>query len=68
VLQTSLRLKSLVKIVAKASILTRVRVRTVKAGRARGVRDSNSDSITINSSLEKIKSRELITYIKVNCV
>ena len=67
-MQASSRLKSLVKTVVKASILTRVGVRTAGAGRAKGVGDSDSDNITINSSPERTKSRELIAHIRVNCV
>jgi len=40
----------------------------VGAGKARRVRDNNSDSIIINSSLKRIKFRELIVYIKVNYI
>ena len=41
---------------------------TIGAGGARGVGDSDSNGIIINSSLERIKSRELIVYIKVSCI
>jgi len=37
-------------------------------GRAKGVKDSNNNSITINGSLKRTKSKELIMYIKVNYV
>jgi len=40
----------------------------VGAGGARGVGDSNSDSIIINGFLKRTRSRELIVYIRVNCV
>jgi len=45
-----------------------VEVKTTGAGRARGVRDSNSNSITINSSLKRTRFREFITYIKVSYI
>jgi len=45
-----------------------VGVRTVRAGGAKGVGDSNSDSITINSFLKRTRSRELIAYIKVSYI
>jgi len=45
-----------------------VGVGTVEAGRAKGVGDNNSNGITINSSLEKTKSGELIMYIRVSYV
>jgi len=45
-----------------------VEVGTVRAGRAGGVGDSNGNGITINSSLKRIRSGELITYIKVSYV
>jgi len=67
-LQASLRLKSLTKTVVKASTLTRAGVKTARAGRARGARDGNGDGITINSFLKRTKSRELITYIRVNYI
>ena len=43
-------------------------VRTVGVYGAKGVRDSNSNSITINSSLKRTRFRELIIYIKVSYV
>jgi len=37
-------------------------------GGAGGVGDSNGDGITINGSLERTRSGELIAYIRVSCV
>jgi len=54
--------------VVKASVLIKVGVGTVKAGRAKGVGDSNNNGITINSSPERIRFKELIIYIRVNYV
>ena len=67
-LQASSRLKSLTKTVVKASTLTRVGVGTAGAGGARGVEDSDNNSITINSSLKRTRSRELIAYIRVSYI
>ena len=52
----------------KAFILIKVGVGIVGVGGAGGVGDGNGDSITINGSLERIRSGELIVYIRVNCV
>ena len=41
---------------------------TVGVGKVKGVRDSDSNSITINSSLERTRSRELIAHIRVNYI
>jgi len=54
--------------VVKVSVLIKVGVGTVRAGKVRGVGDGNSDSITINSSLKRTRSGELIMYIRVNCI
>jgi len=54
--------------VVKASVLTRVGVGTVGAGGAGGVGDSDGNGIIINGSLKRIRSRELIVYIRVSCV
>jgi len=43
-------------------------VKTVKVGKAKGVRDSNSNGIIINSFLKRTKSKELIIYIRVSYV
>jgi len=45
-----------------------VGVGTIGAGGVKGVGDNNSNSITINSFLEKTRFRELIIYIKVSYV
>jgi len=45
-----------------------VEVGIIRAGKAGGAGDSNSDSIIINNSLKRTKFKELITYIKVNYV
>jgi len=68
VLQAFLKLKNLIKIAVKVSVLIKVKVGTVRVSKAGRVKDSDGNSITINSSLKRIRSRELITYIKVNCV
>jgi len=52
----------------KVSALIKVGVGTVGVGGVRGVGDSDGDSITINGSLERIRFKELIVYIRVNCV
>ena len=52
----------------KASVLTRVKVETVRAGGAGGAGDNDSNNIIINSFLERIRFRELITYIRVSYV
>ena len=52
----------------KAFILIRVGVGIIKAGRAKGVGDSNNNSIIINSSLKRTKFKELVMYIKVNYI
>jgi len=52
----------------KAFILIKVGVGTIRAGRAGGAEDSNGNSITINGSLKRTRSRELIAHIRVNCI
>jgi len=54
--------------VVKASTLIKVGVGTVRAGGVKGVGDSDNNSITMNSSLKRTRSGELITYIKVSYV
>jgi len=54
--------------VVKASVLIRVGVGTVRVGGAGGVGDNNGNSITINGFLKRIRSRELIVYIRVSYV
>jgi len=45
-----------------------VGVGTVGAGGAGGVGDSDGDGIIINGSLKRIRSGELIMYIKVSYI
>jgi len=52
----------------KAFILIKVEAGIIKAGKAKGVGDNNSNNITINSSLKRIRFKELITYIRVSYV
>jgi len=54
--------------VAKASTLIKVKAGTVRAGGVRGVEDSDSNNIIINSSPERTRSKELITHIKVSYI